>query len=286
LYIGYRYYETAKVPVQFPFGFGLSYTTFEYSNLKADDKKATFKLTNTGDRDGAEVAQLYVSAKHPSIYRPVKELKGFKKVFLKAGESKEVTIELDDKAFRYFNTKTNRFEIDGGEYEIMIGASVADIKLSDTVTVKGTDAQLPYDLSDLPSYEVGDILNVSDAEFETLLGHKIPDGHWSGTLTMNDAICQLYYAKSLKARIAYKIMTSMLNKSIQKGVPDLNIIFVYNMPFRAIGKMAGGMVSQEMCESILTIVNGHAIAFFKGLGGLIAGFFRQKKRNKIADSLH
>jgi beta-glucosidase len=286
LYIGYRYYESAKVPVQFPFGFGLSYTTFEYSHLKVDGDKVTFTLTNTGERDGAEVAQLYVHAKKPNIYRPAKELKGFAKVFLKAGESKEVTIELDDKAFRYFNTKTDKFEIDGGEYDILIGASVQDIKLTQTITVEGTDAPLPYDMAELPSYEVADILNVSDAEFETLLGHPIPDGHWSGTLTMNDAICQLYYAKSLKARLVYKLLTSMLEKSIRKGEPDLNITFIYNMPFRAIGKMAGGMVSQEMCESILTIVNGHALAFFKGLGGLIAGFFRQRKRNQIADSLN
>ncbi len=286
LYIGYRYFETAKVPVLFPFGFGLSYTTFEYSNLTVTDQSATFTLTNTGDRDGAEVAQLYVSAKRPNIYRPAKELKGFQKVFLKAGESKEVTIPLDDKAFRYFNVITNQFEIDGGEYDILIGASVADIRLSGTVTVKGADAPLPYHMSELPSYEVGDILNVSDKEFTKLLGHPIPDGHWSGTLQMNDAICQLYYAKSLKARIVYKILTSMLNKSIKKGEPDLNITFIYNMPFRAIGKMAGGMVSQEMCEGILTIVNGHAIAFFRGLGKIIAGFFRQKKRNRVADSFN
>ena len=107
----------------------------------------------------------------------------------------------------------------------------------------------------------------------------------SGTLQMNDAICQLYYAKSLKCRLVYRIMTNMLNKSIEKGKPDLNIIFVYNMPFRAIGKMAGGMVSQEMCESIVEITNGHAIAFFKGLGGLISGFFKQKKVNKRAKEI-
>jgi beta-glucosidase len=286
LYIGYRYFETANVPVLFPFGYGLSYTTFAYSDLKVTATEATFTLTNTGDRDGAEVAQLYVSAKKPSIYRPAKELKGFQKVFLKAGESKTVTIPLDDKAFRYFNVKTNQFEIDGGEYDILIGASVADIKLSGTVTVKGTNAPAPYDMSKLPSYASGNVKNVSDAEFTELLGHPIPDGHWSGTLEMNDAICQLYYAKSLKARLVYKLLTHLLNSSIKKGQPDLNITFIYNMPFRAIGKMAGGMVSQEMCEGILTIVNGHAIAFFKGLGKIIAGFVRQNKRNKFVDSMN
>lgn len=282
LYIGYRYYETAKIPVLFPFGYGLSYTTFEYSNLSVNEKGAEFTITNTGTIDGAEAAQLYVSAKSPNVYRPAKELKGFIKVFLKAGESKNVTIPFDDKTFRYFNVRTNRFEIDGGIYEIMIGASVADIRLSDITSVKGTGAPPPENLNKLTSYVSGKITRVSDEEFKELLGHEIPDGHWSGTLQLNDAICQLYYAKSFKARFVYKIITNMLNKSIEKGVPNLNLIFIYNMPFRAIGKMAGGMVSQEMCEGIMTIVNGHGIAFFKGLGKIISGFLRQRKIQKKA----
>ncbi|MBR0280452.1 MAG: glycoside hydrolase family 3 C-terminal domain-containing protein, partial [Oscillibacter sp.] len=285
LYVGYRYFETVKKPVQFPFGFGLSYTTFEYSNLSVTDAGATFTLTNTGDRDGAEVAQLYVSAKSPSVYRPAKELKGFQKVFLKAGESKSVTIPFDDKAFRYFNVKTNQFEIDGGEYGILIGASVADIRLKGEITVEGTKAPAPYERSQIPSYFSGEIEDVSDKEFETLLGRPIPDGHWSGTIGMNDAICQLYYARSLKARIAYKILTGLLNRSMKQGKPDLNIIFIYNMPFRGIGKMTGGMVSQEMCEGILTIVNGHAIALFQGLGKIISGYFKQRKAFKKAQSM-
>ncbi|MBR3428566.1 MAG: glycoside hydrolase family 3 C-terminal domain-containing protein [Clostridia bacterium] len=275
LYVGYRYYETAKVPVLFPFGFGMSYTSFEYSGLKATDKAATFTLKNTGDRDGAEVAQLYVHAKAPSVYRPVKELKGFAKVFLKAGESKEVTIPLDDKAFRYWNSKTNRFETDGGEYEILIGASVADIKLTGAVSVKGTDAPKCEDPAKLKSYYSADIKAVPDKEFETLLGHPIPDGSWSGMIGPNDAIGQLYYAKSLKARLIWKVMDGMLKKSIEKGTPDLNITFIYNMPVRAIGKMAGGMCSQKMCDGILDIINGHGISFCKGLGKIIGGFFTQ-----------
>ena len=246
---------------------------------------ATFTLKNTGDRDGADVAQLYISAKTPSVYRPTKELKGFQKVFLKAGESKSVTIPFDDKAFRYFNVKTNQFEIDGGEYGVLIGSSVADIKLRGEIAVDGTHAPEPCERSQIPAYFSGEIEDVPDREFETLLGRPIPDGHWSGTIGMNDAICQLYYARSIKARIAYKIMTALLNRSMKKGKPDLNIIFVYNMPFRGIGKMTGGMVSQEMCEGILTIVNGHAIAFFQGLGKIISGYFKQRKVSKKAKSM-
>ena len=283
LYVGYRYFETAKVPVLFPFGFGLSYTTFEYSDLTVTDKEAAFTLKNTGKLDGAEVAQLYVSKTDGEVFRPAKELKGFQKVFLKAGESKKVTIPLDDKAFRYFNVNTNQFEVEGGEWNILIGASAADIKLSGKVSVKGTGAGSPYDKAKFAKYFSGDIKNISDEEFEALLGRPIPDGHWSGTLDMNDAICQLYYAKSGLARFVYKIMTNMLNKSIEKGEPDLNITFIYNMPFRGIAKMAGGMCTMEMAEGILTVCNGH---FFKGMGAVIGGFFRSGKRRKAADAIH
>ena len=285
LYVGYRYYDTVGTPVLFPFGFGLSYTTFAYSDVSATDKEVTFTITNTGGRDGSEIAQVYVSAVAPKIYRPKKELKGFTKVFLKAGESKTVTVPLDDKAFRYFNTRTNRYEIDGGEYQILVGANVSDIRLEATVSVAGTNAPLPYEIADLPSYASGSILSVPDEEFKKLLGHPIPDGSWTKELGMNDAIAQLYYAKSIKARLIGKIMQNMLKKSMDKGKPDLNIIFITNMPFRAIGKMAGGMVSQKMCESIVTIVNGHAIAFFKGLGGIIGGYFKQRKVQKKAKSI-
>ncbi len=269
----------------FPFGFGLSYTTFEYSVIRANDRNVTFTITNTGAMDGAEVAQVYVSAKKPSVYRPAKELKGFAKVFLRAGESKDVTIDLDDKAFRYWNDKTGKFEIDGGDYDILVGASVADIRLTATVTVAGTNAPAPIDLAAIPSYVSGDIKNVSDDEFTALLGHEIPDGKWAGTIQPNDAIAQLYYANSLKARLVWRVMDSMLTKSIEKGEPDLNITFIYNMPIRAIGKMAGGMVSQDMCDGILDIVNGHGIAFLKGLGKLIGGFFKQMSVSKKQKAL-
>lgn len=283
LYVGYRYFETAKVPVLFPFGFGLSYTTFEYSDLSVTGKEASFTLKNTGGMDGAEVAQLYVSKPGGDVFRPAKELKGFAKVFLKAGESKKVTIPLDDKAFRYFNVDTNRFEVEGGAWVVMIGASVADIKLSGTVEVQGTGATSPYDKAKFAKYFSGDIKAVSDGEFEALLGRPIPDGHWSGMLDMNDALCQMYYAKGTAGRLAYKILTHFINKSIEKGQPNLNLLFNYNMPFRAIAKMTGGICTMEMAEGILTIVNGH---FFKGLGAVIGGFFRSGKKRKAADAIH
>ena len=275
LYIGYRYYDTAGVPVRYPFGYGMSYTSFSYSDLKADETSVAFTITNTGKADGAEIAQVYVSCKDGKVFRPKKELKGFAKVFLKAGESKEITVTLDDKAFRYFNVKTNKWEVETADYEICVGASVSDIRLTETIHVTGNNAPIPYD--GMPSYDSGKIMSVSDEEFRQLLGHDIPDGSWSGELTRNDAICQLYYAKTGIARFAYKVLTHLKNKSEAKGKPDLNILFIYNMPFRAMGKMSGGMVSDRMVDDIVFLVNGH---FWRGLGRLIADFFRNQSANK------
>ena len=278
LYIGYRYYDTSKVRVQYPFGYGLSYTSFEYSNLKITKEGVTFRLTNTGEYDGAEVAQLYVGLPNAIVFRPEKELKGFKKVFLKAGESKEVTIPFDDKTFRYWNVKTNQWEVEMGDYRILIGASVLDVRLEGKLRMEGTTNQYPYNPAKLPYYYTGIVQNISDAEFEELLGHPIPSGKWTGELGVNDAICQMYYAKSKLARFIYNRLTSIKKKSEAKGKPDLNILFIYNMPFRGIAKMTGGMVSMEMVEGMVTVVNGH---FWKGIRQIIGGFFRNHKANKI-----
>ena len=277
LFVGYRYYDTAKVRVQYPFGFGLSYTTFEYRNLKLDEMGVEFTLTNTGDRDGSEVVQLYVGMKDAKVFRPEKELKGFQKVFLKAGESKNVRINFDDKTFRYWNVHTQRWETEGGVYRFMVGASCLDIRLEMQAEVPGTTETYPYYTNRMSSYYSGLIQKVDDKEFEELLGTPIPSGKWSGDLTVNDAICQMYYAKSALARFIYKKLTKMKKKSEDAGKPDLNILFIYNMPFRAIAKMTGGMVSMEMAEGMVAVVNGH---FFRGIGRVIGGFFRNRRLNK------
>ena len=262
--------------VQFPFGYGLSYTTFAYSALSVTEDGVKFTITNTGKRDGAEIAQLYVGKKESGLIRPKKELKGFKKVWIKAGESVEVEIPFDDKTFRYFSTVSNKWEIEGGEYQIYVGKNVADILLTGTITKEGTITELPYDIETLPSYKTGKVRNVHYEEFEKLYAKPLPEEK-VGPLDINDALCQMKDAKSGLCRLVYKVLKNNLDKSYEKGVPDLNTMFIYNMPFRAISKMSGGMVSREMVESIVTIANGH---FFRGLGGVIGGFFRNRSANK------
>ena len=277
IYVGYRYYDTSKVRVLFPFGFGLSYTEFTYSDIAVDEKGAHFTITNVGKYDGAEVAQLYIGMRDSKIFRADKELKGFKKVFLKAGESRQVTIPFDDKTFRYWNTATNSWEKEAGTYEIMVGTSVADIRLIESLSVNGTTEQNPYQPEMLPSYYSGLIQDVTEEEFAVLYGRTLPDGKWSGELTINDAICQMYYAKSGLARLIYKVLTSIKTKSEAKGTPNLNILFIYNMPFRGIAKMTNGAVSMYMAEGMVKVVNGH---FFKGMGMIIGGFFKNARANK------
>ena len=281
LYVGYRYYDTAKVPVLYPFGFGLSYTSFEYSDIKVTDDKVSFTIKNTGNCDGAEVAQLYVGLPDAKVFRPEKELKGFAKVYLKAGESKEASIAFDDKTFRYFNVKTNKWEVEDGNYQIMIGASSADIKLEANIMKAKTTDTMPYVKAELPSYYTGKIESVEASEYEKLLGRSIPDGKWSGKLGPNDAICQMYYAKSGLARFAYDRLTAMKKKADESGKPDLNILFIYNMPFRAMAKMTAGAVSMEMVDGIVELVNGR---FFGGLGKIIGGYFRNSKKNKAYEA--
>ncbi len=280
LYVGYRYYETAGVDLRYPFGYGLSYTKFAYSNMEASKDSVTFTVANIGNRDGAEVPQIYISCRDSAIFRPKKELKAFTKVFLKAGQHQRITVKLDDKAFRHYNVATNRWSVATGNYDIMVAANVSDVKLRSTVRIMADDAPVPY--GSLPSYESGKIQAVSDEEFEKLLGRPIPDGHWSGELDRNDAFCQMYYAKSLPARLAYRVLTRRKEKQEAAGIPDLDSLFLYNMPFRATAKMSGGMMSQKMVDDLVFWVNGH---FWRGGARLIRDFFRNLRANKEFNDL-
>ena len=275
-YIGYRYYETAQIPVCFPFGFGLSYTSFSYSQLSASSEGVRFTLTNTGGVAGEEVAQLYVSRREGQVFRPLRELKGFVKVRLEPGESRTVFIPLDDKAFRYFNVKTGRWEVEGGAYEVQVGASSQDIRLTGTVQLEGSTAPLPYDLDGLPSYADGQITEVSDREFSTLLGRPLPEARWNraAPLELNDTFTQLSYAHGWVGHLTYRILKGQVDRAKARGAPDLNALFRLNMPFRGLAKMLGGAVDMAMAAALVEVFNGH---FFRGMGHFVAAW-QQKGR--------
>ncbi len=273
LFVGYRYYDTAGVPARYPFGYGLSYTEFIYSDLTVTEKGATFTVTNSGKFAGGEVAQLYVSCPKSGVYRPKKELKGFKKVFLSPGESKAVTIPFDDRTFRYFSTANNTWETEEGNYKILIASDVNTVRLQEEYHVAGVKAT-----DTAPDcYRTGDVQNISDKDFRELLGRDIPAERSGDLITKNDAFCELIHAKSLPARLVGKLLQSLKEKADKKGMPDLNIMFVYNMPLRAISKLSMGLASDKMADDLVFLVNGH---FFRGLGRLIRDFFKNHSAAK------
>ena len=254
LYVGYRYYQTAGMPVAFPFGYGLSYTSFAYSDLKVTADSVTLTVTNTGARDGAEIVQVYIAKPGAEIFRPAQELKAFARVPLAAGESRTVTLPLDDKAFRYWNTRTDGWEIEGGRYEVRVGASSADIRLTAEVDICGTNAPDPYAGKALPHYKSGSVQNVPDAEWEALLGHPIPQDKVK--IDRNMTLGELNHSRSPLGWLIWAVLTALLNASFKKGKPDLNVLFQYNMPLRALAKMTSGAISMGMVDGIVMELQG------------------------------
>ena len=254
LYIGYRYFTTAEKAVRFPFGYGMSYTTFAYSDMAADEQGVSLTVTNTGSVAGTEIVQLYVAKKNSELFRPAKELKGFARVTLAPGEKQRITIMLDDKAFRFWNVKANRWEIEGGEYELLVGASVEDIRLCEKISVHGTATVHPYEDRDLDCYYKGNVLHVSDADFEKLLGHPIPNGKTK--IDRNLTLGELNHARSPLGWLVWLALTILLDASYKRGKPDLNILFQYNMPLRALAKMTNGAISMGMVDGIVMELQG------------------------------
>ena len=271
IYIGYKWYETADAEgywdaesnehgtgydavVQYPFGYGLSYTSFAYSELKADARSVTLTVTNTGSRAGAEIVQVYAAKSDAQIFRPAQELKAFTKVWLEAGESKTVTLPLDDKAFRYWNTKTDSWEVEGGTYEFRVGASSADIRLTAAVEVNGTSAPNPYAGKALPHYTSGKVQHVPDDEWEILLGRPIPAD--TVKIDRNMTLGELNHSRSPLCWLVWAVLTMLLNASYKRGKPNLNVMFQYNMPLRALAKMTNGAISMGMVDGIVLEAKG------------------------------
>jgi len=273
LYVGYRYFTTAGVPVAFPFGFGLSYTDFALSDLTATPESATVTVTNTGDRAGAHVAQVYAHRRTPGVHRPTRTLAGFARVELAAGESRTVTIPLA--SFRHWDTATGAWQVESGTWTILAGSHVDDLPLSADVEVTGTVEPRTEALPE--AYRTGQVAAVTDADFSALLGRPLPEPRRAGPLGVNDPLSAMEHAPSPLARLAYRILASRRAAADRKGAPDLNILFLLNMPFRAIGKMTNGMVSTEMVDGIVRIVNGH---FFSGTGRTVAAFVRNWRANR------
>lgn len=277
-FVGYRYYETAEADVAYPFGFGLGYTSFAYSEPEFSAGEVSFTVTNTGDRAGADVAQVYVSRSGGSaVLRPALELAGFRKVRLGAGESMRVAIALGDRAFRFFDARTGAWEIEQGSYAVHVGRHVRDLVLSGAVEVAGTVAAGALDAAD-SRRAAADVHDVSDADFAAALGRVVPPSAWAdGPLGFNDPMDRLRVAQSPLARLAFRILDGRRRTAEESGTPDLNILFLFNGPFRVISKMSGGLATSDLTRGVLTLVNGQAL---RGLGRIVGAFFRGRRAER------
>ena len=273
-FVGYRYFTTAGIDVAFPFGYGLSYSSFEYSDLAVNEEGASLTITNTSARDGAEVVQLYVSAPG-GVFAPARELKGFAKVEVAAGASVSVTIPFDRYTFRHWETSRGAWETEAGTWTVHVGRNVSDTPLSATLEVDGTTPS-PIDPA-LGHYLSADVAHITNGEFAVLLGRTIPTAHPTDDLVASDPLSEMTRAKTWLARVAGRGLHALKAKADAKGTPDLNILFVLNMPFRAIAKMSNGAASPDMVDAILDAVNGHPL---RGLTRAALGYISNARANK------
>lgn len=289
VYIGYRYYDAAGKDVVFPFGYGLSYTTFEYSDIKlsansikdTDTLSVSFKIKNTGDRDGAEIAQLYVADKESTIYRPKKELRAFKKVFIKAGEETEVTLELDKRAFAFFNVLTNDWFVESGEFVIGVGASSQDIRLGAQVYVEGTaEGEVPDYRATAPDYynNVAGITRDDFAAVYKTVNGELPSPEIDKEKEI-DKYCCLNDARHTKwggriCRLIEKIMGGM--GSDANGDGKMLAAMATQIPIRNFIAMSMGAFSAKQAEGLMMILDDRKSTFvgfnriFWRLGATIA----------------
>jgi beta-glucosidase len=284
LFVGYRYFDTANVSVKYPFGHGLSYAQFDYDHLNITNDSVAFILKNTGSCDAQEVVQLYIGKKDSKIIRPLKELKGFSKEFLSAGQSKQVKLYFDEYSFRYFNVNTHRFEIEPGTYQIYIGASSSDIRLTGSIQVDAPKIEQPNTKAQLPSYQSMNIHQVSDSEFQQLLGRPIPPSGFvfykkkRMKVDYNTTVQQLRYSKGWFGRFfawGVRFGYSLLRLIGQKKAANIMQMALYHNPMRNMSRLTGGALSWRQLDGMILMFNGR---FFKGLGKFLSKGKKKEKR--------
>ena len=288
LYVGYRYYDTAKKDVLFPFGYGLSYTTFEYSDIKlsaseikdTDTVEVSFKIKNTGSVDGAEIAQVYVADKDSTIFRPEKELRAFTKVFLKAGEEKEVSLTLGKRAFAYYNVNIGDWHVETGEFDILVGASSRDIKLSAGIHVASTvDAEIPNYKETAPAYYTADISEMTGEQWAAVYGQELPSAERDTTkkITIYNCLDDASHTKwgGKIGRLIKKVISNF--GSAENGDAAMLQAMAVQIPIRNFISMSMGVFSPKMAEGLLQILNDDE-STIKGVGKILGGLGGALKR--------
>ena len=269
IYVGYRYYQKAGIPVRFPFGYGLSYTSFAYDNLKIEGRQVKATITNIGDVPGAEGVQLYIAAPQDGLHRSVRELKGFTKVYLQPDEAKEVSFVLDDRSFAVW---AEGWKIPGGEYVVELGASSSDIRLHGEISVDGVEIPIPtWQKGSWYEHPAG---KPSDIDFEMLFGGPIqPEPEIKkGSFTMEMSTMEMKDVSPVM-----KTVFKATEKTIAKGFggkadysdPTFKMMVMSgaDAPLRAAVISSGGAFPANVAEGMLEMANGHYAEGLKKLSG-------------------
>ena len=280
IYVGYRYYDKADKKVAYPFGHGLSYTTFEYSDLKLsasnidekDELTVSVTIKNTGEKAGKEVVQLYVAPPADGIFRPVRELRSFEKVSLEPGESKTVTMTLGRRAFAYYDTDAKNWRVDSGIYTIEVGASSRDIRLKQSVDVHGTASNTVIN-DKVPAYcNPVATWPIPKEQFEVLLGHPVPAERSIRPFTVNSTLGEVQ--DSFVGRLFMKMIKQNMAKQFgggdNEGMEEFTKIIdamLEDMPIRQLAMMSGGALTPSVMAGLVEMMNGHYLRGLKKMRG-------------------
>ena len=279
IYVGYRYYVTAKKRVRYPFGYGLSYTQFAYSGMRVKEEGGTLTVScavaNVGARDGADVVQLYVKAPRGSVFKAERELKAFQKVYLKAGKSKEVCLRIAKEDLRYFDVKKDDWCLEGGEYEIQLCKDSETVVLREKIALDG-ESGAPYDEEVNRAYEGANVTEVSDQLFEKMSGLKIPPQGTGKPITLDSRFSDLAKAGIL-GRILHSAVLSVADKELKKAkkLPEgserdnkiKGAVFMRRVlesnSLMSMSMCAGETMPYNFAQGFMELANGHPI---KGIG--------------------
>ncbi len=281
IYVGYRYYDKNQDKILFPFGHGLTYTSFEYSNLKLEssdyiegDFKVSFDIENTGEYEGREVAQIYVRDIKSTVYKPIKELKGFKKVKLKPGEKQTVEIVLDNTSFEHFDVEENKWVIEPGEFEILVGASSLDIRLQEVLCYKKEEEKEIEYSEDVSVYHTLDRA-INDEDFEAIYG-DIPDAIDATVITLNsslDDIKDTFFGRKIVAKVKREIEETVRTNNEDDPTYKMLYKMQIEMPLRVLSDFSNGALSHNRLLSIIAFSNKK---YFKGTLLFIQSIFNRK----------
>ena len=259
IFVGYRYYDTNNVNVLYPFGYGLSYTKFEYSNLYVEEKNniyISFTIKNIGNIKGKEIAQVYVCQEDSIIFKPEKELKGFEKIELNPGEEKSITIVLSKEDFEYYNVETKKWEIEPGRYKVLVGKSSQDIVLEQEIDLKSNSKIINKKFPEV--YKSGNIQNVTDKEFEQLLGHKIPQRHISlDEITEENTLEQLKNTKV--GKVIYDNQMEKMNKLLEEQNVNkaTKVMMDMQKPLKKFYEKKSSNYTKEMIQQLIQIAKNN-----------------------------